>query len=303
MELPISIPIKRFSHCYNLPKYATSGSAGLDLYAAIYDLVLLQPNEKQCISTGIAIKLPEGYEGQIRPCYSYSGLHGSREDQNVEIINAQSTIDSDYIDEIKVFMINRGKTTYEILPGAIIAKIVIAKYTKITWETIDAKLHNPYVEFANKVFIMPKQKQKVPVKNLDGNCCTTIASKRSNDIRSPLTKELRLTVETVSDDSDVSDEEPLHRLRISLASLNTSEYAEISEAKNILQELLVENNLPLPKYTTDFKGPTNNRTFMGTATVQYSYAGHTIVQTGEPELTKKDAEKSAAFSVLKKLKL
>ena len=102
--------------------------------------------------------------------------------------------------------------------------------------------------------------------------------------------------------TDAFDEEPLHRLRTSLALFDTSEYAIISEAKNILQELLVENNLPLPKYATDFQGPTNDRVFEGTVTVQYSYGGHTMVAKGEPELTKKDAEKSAAFSVLRKLK-
>ena len=284
---PISIPIKRFSHCYNLPQYATPGSAGMDLYAAISDLVLLQPNEKQLISTGIAIKLPEGYEGQIRP-------NGFREDHNVEIINAQSTIDSDYIDEIKVFMINRGETTYEILPGAIIAKIVIAKYTRITW--------------SKKVSIMPKLVKKEKEKETQSKIIRDNDKEKEKETQSKIirdndnNKDLRLTVATVYDAFDASDEEPLHRLRISLASLNTSEYARITEAKNILQELLVENNLPLPKYETDFWGPTNNRNFQGTATVQYSYSGHIMVEKGEPELTKKDAEKSAAFSVLKKLK-
>ena len=287
MELPISIPIKRFSHCYNLPQYATPGSAEMDLYAGISNLVLLQPNEKQCIPTGIAIKLPEGYEGQIRPC---SRL------RNVEIISAD-TIDSDYNDEIKINMINRGKTTCKILPGAIIAKIVITKYTKITWKIIkdDFSCADLTVATSN-VKSAPRHKgaQEREAKVLG------LIEDRPSLTFPDLCSKVRLT--DASDASDASDEEPLHRLRISLALFDTSEFARISEAKNILQELLVENNLPLPKYATEFEGPTNDKIFNGTVTVQYSYGGHTMVAKGEPELTKKDAEKSAAFSVLRKLK-
>lgn len=273
----LRININRFSHCYNLPQYATPGSAGMDIYAGISDLVLLQPNEKQCIPTGIAIKLPEGYEGQIRPC---SRL------RNVEII-CTDTIDSDYNDEIKINMINRGKTTCEILPGAIIAKIVITKYTKITWETYAQKLLHK--EGANL--------------SLTSDLTVATTSNKITDSSALIQGRCILVPKGSLSLTDASDEEPLHRLRTSLASFDASEYARISEAKNILQELLVENNLPLPKYATDFHGPTNDRVFEGTVTVQYSYGGHTIIAKGEPELTKKDAEKSAAFSVLRKLKL
>lgn len=280
----MEIPIKRFSHCYNLPQYATPGSAGMDLYAGISNLVLLQPNEKQCIPTGIAIKLPEGYEGQIRPC---SRL------RNVEIISADTM---DYNDEIKINMINRGKTTCEILPGAIIAKIVITKYTKITWKIIKDNLScaDLTVATTSNVKSAPRHKGEREAKVLG------LIEDRPPLTFQDLCSKVRLT--DASDASDASDEEPLHRLRISLDLFDTSEFARISEAKNILQELLVENNLPLPKYATEFEGPTNDRIFNGTVTVQYSYGGHTMVAKGEPELTKKDAEKSAAFSVLRKLK-
>ena len=117
----LKIKIRRLPHCFSLPQYDTLDSTGLDLYAAISDLMLLQPNEEQSIPTGIAIALPEGYEGQIRS-------KGSMETTHI-------TIDSNSRkDEIKVVVVNTGNYTLEILPGAVIAKIIIMKYIRITWD-------------------------------------------------------------------------------------------------------------------------------------------------------------------------
>lgn len=330
MKLPMKINIIRLPHCYKLPQYATKGSAGLDLYAAIPDLILLDPNEKQLIPTGIAIAVPEGYEGQIRPRSSMA-LEGA----SVTVIN-DGTIDSDYTDEIKFYLVNTGKKTFEILPGAFLAQIVITKYTRITWEECashPAKPHGLFKESwmgsAQKDILtapaqgMPRNaglssnmtEKKYPRdldEELDEMCLPCVVFHGHEEqgeliLADDMNRGLRLTDNVNSELSLTaaaydSDEKLLKKLRISAASLKTSAFDSISEAKNILQELLIENKLPLPKYSTEFWGPTNNRTFQSAATVQYSYAGHNMVKTGEPELTKKDAEKSAAFSVLRELK-
>ena len=112
---------------FALPAYATAGSAGLDLVAAIHSAISLAPSQTILIPTGIAIALPQGFEAQIRPRSGLAVKHG------ITVLNAPGTIDSDYRGEIKVALINLSQESFMLDPGIRIAQMVIARYTRIDW--------------------------------------------------------------------------------------------------------------------------------------------------------------------------
>jgi dUTP pyrophosphatase len=120
----MKIVLKRLPHGRDLalPHYATSGSAGLDLIAAVEEEIELLPGQRAAIPCGIAIELPHGYEAQVRP---RSGLALN---QGVTVLNAPGTIDSDYRGEVKAILINHGAEPYLIKRGAKIAQMVIARH-------------------------------------------------------------------------------------------------------------------------------------------------------------------------------
>ncbi len=113
---------------FELPSYATIGSAGMDLRAHLAATVVLQPLERRVIPTGLYIELPQGYEAQIRP---RSGLALKK---GLSIPNAPGTIDSDYRGEIGVILINLSDAAIEIAAGDRIAQMVIARYEQVTWQ-------------------------------------------------------------------------------------------------------------------------------------------------------------------------
>jgi len=120
----MKVILKRLPHGRDLalPHYATSGSAGLDLIAAVEEEIELLPGQRAAIPCGIAIELPHGYEAQVRP---RSGLALN---QGVTVLNAPGTIDSDYRGEVKAILINHGAEPYLVKRGAKIAQMVIARH-------------------------------------------------------------------------------------------------------------------------------------------------------------------------------
>ena len=98
-----------------MPDYSTPNSAGMDLRAKLDAPVTLKPLERRLIPTGLFMELPEGYEAQIRP---RSGLALKK---GISIVNTPGTIDADYRGEVKIALINFGKTPYEIQRGDRIA--------------------------------------------------------------------------------------------------------------------------------------------------------------------------------------
>ena len=105
-----------------LPKYETSGSAGMDLQAAIDEPIILKPGEIKLIKTGIAIALEIGFEAQIRPRSGLALKNG------ITVLNTPGTIDSDYRGEICVILINHSQVDFEIKRGMRIAQMIIAEY-------------------------------------------------------------------------------------------------------------------------------------------------------------------------------
>ena len=114
-----------------LPHYATEQSAGMDLRANLEKPVILKPLERKIIPTGLYIALPDGYEAQIRPRSGLAIKHG------ITLVNTPGTIDADYRGEIGIIMINLSNEAFEIKDGERIAQMVINKYEKITWETVE----------------------------------------------------------------------------------------------------------------------------------------------------------------------
>jgi len=114
-----------------IPTYASSGSAGADLRAALDEAVELPPGERLVVPTGIRIELPAGMEGQVRPRSGLAVRHG------LTVLNAPGTIDSDYRGEIQVPLVNLGSQTVTIQPGMRIAQLVIAPYIQAIFRQTD----------------------------------------------------------------------------------------------------------------------------------------------------------------------
>ncbi len=118
--------IKRLNESDNdipLPSYATEHAAGMDL--RVNQNVEIAPGEILMAPTGIAIEIPEGYEGQVRPRSGLAAKHG------ITALNSPGTIDADYRGEVKVILINHGKEPVRFERGARIAQLVISKYEKV----------------------------------------------------------------------------------------------------------------------------------------------------------------------------
>jgi dUTP pyrophosphatase len=102
-----------------LPHYATPGSAGLDLPAAIEEPQIIEPGARAAIPTGLALAIPPGWEGQVRPRSGLAWRHG------LTVLNAPGTIDSDYRGELKVLLVNLGQAPVRIERGMRIAQLVV----------------------------------------------------------------------------------------------------------------------------------------------------------------------------------
>ena len=120
---------------YELPKYQTDNSAGMDLRAFTNSKINIDSLETKVVNTGLKISLPKGFEAQIRPRSGLAAKHG------ISVLNSPGTIDSDFRGEIKVILINLSKKSYSIQPGDRIAQIVVSKHETIKW-SLTEKLEN-----------------------------------------------------------------------------------------------------------------------------------------------------------------
>lgn len=116
---------------FDTPFYATEKSAGMDIKANIETPITLAPLERAMVPTGLYIALPEGTEAQIRPRSGLAAKHG------VTVLNTPGTIDADYRGEIKVILVNLSSTEFIINPGERIAQMVVARYEKVEWDSVD----------------------------------------------------------------------------------------------------------------------------------------------------------------------
>lgn len=117
----INVKILEHGGGLDLPSYATSGSAGMDLRAAINENIVLHRFERRLIPTGICMAIPDGYNLEIRPRSGLAFNYG------VSVLNAPGTVDCDYRGELKVLLINFGEEDFVIERGMRIAQMVLQK--------------------------------------------------------------------------------------------------------------------------------------------------------------------------------
>lgn len=116
-----------------LPRYETSGAAGLDLAACLTTTLILQPGGTARVPTGLQIALPEGHEGQVRPRSGLAARHG------VTVLNAPGTIDEDYRGEVQVLLVNHGMEPFTINHGDRIAQLIVAPVVRPSIEPVDTE--------------------------------------------------------------------------------------------------------------------------------------------------------------------
>lgn len=133
-----TVRVERLPHARDLPlpAYETSGSAGMDLRAAVGedDPVTLEPGARALVPTGLKIALEPGFEAQVRPRSGLALKHG------ITCLNSPGTVDSDYRGEVGVILVNHGQAPFVVRRGERIAQLVIARHEQaamVEVETLD----------------------------------------------------------------------------------------------------------------------------------------------------------------------
>lgn len=129
-------PLAHFDRALPLPAYATEGAAGLDLRACLHPHdreagLKLPPLGRALVPTGLALAIPPGFEGQVRPRSGLAARHG------VTLTNSPGTIDSDYRGELMVLLVNLGPETHTVRHGERIAQLVVAPVARARLVEVD----------------------------------------------------------------------------------------------------------------------------------------------------------------------
>src|SRR5438270_4656811 len=130
-EVRMRVKIKKL-HCdAHLPEYAhgPQEDAGLDVRSV--EGATLKPGVPHAVSTGLSLEIPTGYEVQIRPRSGLALKHA------ITLPNSPATIDPGYRGELKVILLNQGRSAYEIHEGDRIAQMVVARYEAVEWDESD----------------------------------------------------------------------------------------------------------------------------------------------------------------------
>lgn len=118
-KIGVGIKRKEGTDDLPLPRYATAGSSGMDLYADVERELVLEPGDIKLVSCGIYLSIPEGYEAQIRPRSGLALKHG------ITLVNTPGTIDSDYRGIVSIIMTNLGRVPFTVKRGDRIAQLVM----------------------------------------------------------------------------------------------------------------------------------------------------------------------------------
>ena len=132
----VEINIETLSDEVEFPLYATEGASGADVRAHIQENIILKAGSSTLISTGLKFEIPEGYEIQVRPRSGLAFKH------QITVLNTPATIDSDYRGELKVILINHGKTDFVIEPKMRIAQLIFAPVTRALFHKKEKLLAN-----------------------------------------------------------------------------------------------------------------------------------------------------------------
>lgn len=132
MRVRLEVEVLPHGRGLPLPAYATEGSAGLDLRAAVKEPLVIEPGDRVLVPTGLKVAIPPGYEGQVRARSGIAFRHG------VGLPNAPGTIDSDYRGELKVLLTNWGREPFTVQRGDRVAQLVIAPVARAEVVTVEA---------------------------------------------------------------------------------------------------------------------------------------------------------------------
>ena len=127
LPAPVLVRVLPHGEGLDLPAHATPHSAGLDLRAAVPEEapVVLGPGDVALVPTGLALALPPGTEGQVRPRSGLAAKHG------VTVLNSPGTVDADYRGEVGVLLVNHGRQPFTVRRGERIAQLVVAAYVPV----------------------------------------------------------------------------------------------------------------------------------------------------------------------------
>ena len=130
----VEVAVTRLPHGAGLPlpDYRSDAAAGLDLLAAVEDVLELAPGAWAPIPTGLAVALPAGFEAQVRPRSGLANEYG------VTVLNSPGTIDADFRGEIRVVLVNHGRAPFAVSRGMRIAQMVIAPVSRAQWRPVEA---------------------------------------------------------------------------------------------------------------------------------------------------------------------
>ncbi len=123
----MQVSIMKLRESAILPAYQTELSAGMDLCADLEQEMVLAPMERALVPTGLAIALPQGFEGQVRARSGLSYRFG------LTMANGVGTIDADYRGELKVLVVNLGSEPFTVTPGMRVAQLVVARHERVEW--------------------------------------------------------------------------------------------------------------------------------------------------------------------------
>lgn len=131
----MTLKLKRLEHGEGIepPAYETTGSAGMDIRAAVPagEPLVIKPGKRALVPTGFIFEIPQGFEVQVRPRSGLAIKNG------ITCLNTPGTIDSDYRGEVKVILINHGEEDFVIERGMRIAQVIIAPVTQMPVMVVD----------------------------------------------------------------------------------------------------------------------------------------------------------------------
>jgi dUTP pyrophosphatase len=136
-EIVVPITVLPHGEGLELPSYATAGAAGCDLRAAVDEPLTLAPGGRSLVPTGIAVAIPEGFEGQVRMRSGLAIRHG------LTLLNGPGTIDSDYRGEVRVILANLGAEPVTLERGERIAQLVLAPVARAKLARAEALAPTP----------------------------------------------------------------------------------------------------------------------------------------------------------------
>ena len=131
--MPISLLVRRKPGTDDLPlpRYMSEAAAGMDVYAAVDEDLVLEPGDIRLVPTGLYVAVPQGYEVQVRPRSGLALKHG------LTVVNAPGTIDADYRGEVGVIVGNIGREAFTITRGMRIAQLVVAAVARADVQQVD----------------------------------------------------------------------------------------------------------------------------------------------------------------------